>query len=256
MLQIDPSKSVLIMSHGGNTFKKKMHLFNYLFKHGQSTTTLRKFINNDEIYEMFTVAFKEEFLSCYKPSPFDICYFCAYASVQWLPTQKDLGGSEQAIVHLSEEWVKSGKSVVVYFNAPLFHKGLVHNGVVDRPSWEFVRHERQKNLILWRVFGFKTVISLPYRLNADRIFVDLHDNNPESYQLLESCKDKYDKVFFKSEFHHFMAGYVNKEPFSMERSVIVPNGIRIEEFDKPSSHYGVERNSYRMCYCSCYTRGL
>ena len=31
------------------------------------------------------------------------------------------------------------------------------------------------------------------------------------------------------------------------------NGVRVDNFKK---NFGVKKNPYRMCYASCYTRGL
>ena len=35
---------------------------------------------------------------------------------------------------------------------------------------------------------------------------------------------------------------------------MIPNGVRVETFQKNTDL--VQRNPYRFCYCSCYTRGL
>ena len=36
--------------------------------------------------------------------------------------------------------------------------------------------------------------------------------------------------------------------------IIIPNGIRVNKFNVQPDN--TERNPYRFCYCSCYTRGL
>jgi hypothetical protein len=38
-----------------------------------------------------------------------------------------------------------------------------------------------------------------------------------------------------------------------DKYAVIPNGIRIKEFEEPSE---VVREPYRFCYCSCYSRGL
>ena len=42
-------------------------------------------------------------------SPFNqIVYYCGENEIAWDPEDKKLGGSEQAVVQLSEQWTKKG----------------------------------------------------------------------------------------------------------------------------------------------------
>ena len=76
---------------------------------------------------------------------YDIVYMCGGFSISWNPEDKKLGGSEQAVVNLSENWVKMGKSVIVYGEVP----DTIVNDVVYRPWNKFDFKRKYKNLILW-----------------------------------------------------------------------------------------------------------
>lgn len=59
---------------------------------------------------------KEPYYSKYKQlfvkpdkSEYDIIYFAGGFSIKWDPRDMSLGGSEQAIVNLVNNWVKMGK---------------------------------------------------------------------------------------------------------------------------------------------------
>ena len=52
-------------------------------------------------------------------SPFNqIVYYCGEGDLAWDPEDKKLGGSEQAVVQLSEQWTKRGYLVKVYGKIP------------------------------------------------------------------------------------------------------------------------------------------
>jgi hypothetical protein len=140
-----------------------------------------------------------------------------------------------------------GKKVAVYGEVP----ELTHNGV-DYIAWNKFPHQANyKTVILWRLYGLMT--AAPFPLKAERIWWDLHDNLsggmfPDIFKLYGSVPHK---IFFKSQYHQKEFEKTTKTP--CERAVIIPNGLRISLFTQTAA---AQRNPYRFCYCSCYTRGL
>ena len=47
-------------------------------------------------------------------SKYDIVYYCGTNGNIWSPYDNNLGGSEQAVKHLTESWTKLGLNVAVY----------------------------------------------------------------------------------------------------------------------------------------------
>jgi hypothetical protein len=143
------------------------------------------------------------------------------------------------------------------------------NGVVYKPWEKFDFKRKYKNLILWRNYGQSTVI--PFNVKADFMAVDVHDNFiGQGATVFSKYYTKCDKVFLKSNYHlQCLLTKVDKhadtngaafsEPngaASADKSkiVIIPNGIRVNKFNVQPEE--TQRNPYRFCYCSCYTRGL
>ena len=250
MVQLDPFSTVILSSHSHNTYGKKKFFIAHL---NQIPCSIEKTIQNPiqkYIPENFLYRYKNIFIpSNLVEKDYDIVYMCGAFSIVWDPEDKKLGGSEQAVVNLSENWVKMGKSVIVYGEIP----NKIINGVVYKPWTEFNFNRKYKNLILWRNFGLSTII--PTNVKADFIAVDVHDNFIG--QVGEGFKKYYskcNKIFLKSNYHKeclFNKIDKNIEPNNI---VTIPNGIRVEKFNIQPEF--TQRNPLRFCYCSCYTRGL
>ena len=251
MVQLDPYSTVILSSHSLNTYSKKKFFIAHL---NQIPNSIEKIITKPiEKY------IPQKILSDYKnifnsfnsqnDKDYDIVYMCGGFSISWTPEDKKLGGSEQAVVNLSENWVKMGKSVIVYGEVP----DITLNDVVYRPWNKFDFKRKYKNLILWRNFGLSTII--PLNIKADFMAVDVHDNFIG--QVGENFKKYYNKcnkIFLKSNYHKECL--LNKVDSNIDNNKIItiPNGIRVNKFtNKPEE---IERNPFRFCYCSYYTRGL
>jgi glycosyltransferase involved in cell wall biosynthesis len=245
MVQLDPLKTIVLSSHMGNTFNKRR-----LLTRGTTRTTedfieinepLSKYIKESYYNRLRNEFYKEE------KSPYDIVYFAGGFSILWNPNDMSLGGSEQAIVNLANEWSSMGKKVAVYGEVP----DCQLNGV-DYFNWtKFPFNHVYNTVILWRYFGASC--GLPFPLKSNNIFLDLHDNfSAPLINLYKQYGKKINKVFLKSNYHK--EEFENALEEKIDNFVIVPNGIRTENFKINKDN--VERNKYRFCYCSCYTRGL
>ena len=189
--------------------------------------------------------------------PYDIVYLNGLHTVGWDPRHTNLGGSEQAIVKLSEEWVKLNKTVVVYGNFP-FDK-ITHNNIDYYNIILFPLHQKIKNLICWRTNGL--IFLVTFNIYINNLIMDFHDNFSYtleklqidmSYHLLE--KSNY--IMLKSDYHKkCYIDYLNKydKKIDLSKLLVINNGVRVDEFSvKPN----VIREPYRFCYCSSYDRGL
>ena len=248
MIQLDPEQTIVQNSHSENTFSKREILNGGICKIIQS---------NIEISRPVTELIKEQFFSRYKAiffkeekSKYDIVYFAGGFSVAWDPLSKTLDGSEQAIMQLAQSWTKLGKKVAVYGMVP-----EVRLEDVDYFDWKkFPFNEQHEIVVLWRTYGM--VCGLPFPIKAKHIWLDLHDGNFPK-QLMEMWfryNQKITKVFLKSNFHKELFEKYLRVKLDATRYTIIPNGVRIEEFLQNKDL--VQRNPYRFCYVSCYTRGL
>ena len=248
MIQLDPDQTVVQSSHTQNTFNKRELLNGGVCKIMQSNT---------EIMRPVTDLIKEPFFSRYKSlfykeekSKYDIVYLAGGFCLAWDPASKSLTGSEQAIVNLAQSWTKLGKKVAVYGMVP---ESTIEG--VDYFDWKkFPFNETHDIVVLWRTYGMVT--GLPFPLKAKHIWLDLHDGNfpKELMEMWFRYNQKITKVFFKSNFHRELFEKYFRFKLDPKRYTVIPNGVRIETFQKNTDL--VQRNPYRFCYCSCYTRGL
>lgn len=257
MVQLDPYSTVILSSHSSNTYSKKKFFIGYLNQipcsiDKQISIPIEKYIPNE-----FLCRYKKLFLEQYKTEhvdydvDYDIVYMCGCFSIEWDPVDNKLGGSEQAVVKLSENWVRLGKSVVVYGEIP--EKTI--NGVVYKPwtKFDFNPNREYKNLILWRNYGLSTII--PLNIKAKFICVDIHDNFIGQLQeIFKKYYTKCNKVFLKSNYHSECLLNKIDSSYNVDNIVVIPNGIRVDEFSICPPN--IQRNPYRFVYCSCYTRGL
>jgi glycosyltransferase involved in cell wall biosynthesis len=86
------------------------------------------------------------------------------------------------------------------------------------------------------------------------MYLDLHDNPLHAINDLKNLKFKLDGIFVKSRFHQQLVKTQLDTAVLNVPYYVIPNGVRIEKFVE--NFYKVERNPYRMCYTSWYSRGL
>jgi len=256
MVQLDPKQTLIGSSHATNTFnKREICTMSFLWKNPENpkegtlyphTLPIEETIQDivdEEMYQKYVSIFNKNEIS-----EFDISYFCGGTSIKWDPTSKSLGGSEQAIIHLCTEWVKMGKKVAVYANIT---EELSLNGVEFMDWKKFPFHKQHSVVILWRMSGINCGLLFP--IKSKKLFADYHDTNFVFRHSYLPFADKIDKIFFKSKFHLDYYQKHFKLELSPDRYSIIPNGLRVSDFTESP---GVQRDPYRFCYCSDYTRGL
>lgn len=123
--------------------------------------------------------------------------------------EKGIGGSETAVVRLSEEWKKKGYEVVVYCDCG---DTIVHNGVAYVPYYYFNPKDYFNILILWRHSG------LAGKVKARKLLVDLHDIFHESSHM--NNIHAIDALMVKSNYHRELAPNIGSHKFKT-----ISNGI-------------------------------
>jgi len=247
MVQLDAEHSIIVSSHDGNTFNKRELLVGGTHKINPTLSevpNILKYINKS-YYDRY----KQLFVKSEK-SKYDIEYFAGGFSIKWDPRDMSLGGSEQAIVNLVNNWVKMGKKVAVYGEVPEIN----FNGV-DYISWKKFKFEDEHNIvILWRLYGLWC--GAPYYFKAKQIWLDCHDNFggqfPETWK--NYGEKVVNKIFFKSNFHKDEFEKYCNTKLTSDKYVIIPNGVRVEGFLENKEKN--QREPFRFCYCSCYRRGI
>lgn len=147
----------------------------------------------------------------------DLVIYCGNTVHAWNPVlfkTKGFGGSEEAVVHLAEEWAKLGWNVTVYNNCG--HKQVREDGVTYRPFWEFNYRDKQDVVIVWR---WPKVLDAP--INAPKVFVDMHDVISPG-EFTEKRLQKVTKVFVKSQFHRDIFSNIPDDKIA-----VIPNGFQV-----------------------------
>lgn len=177
-----------------------------------------------------------------KSSGKDIAFFCGYTERQWTPNslKEGIGGSEEAIIHLSRLLSEKGWNVEVYNNCGAEEKRF--GKVKFKPYWSWNYRDKQDVIVLWR-----SPRMAKYPINAKKIVIDLHDVIKDG-EFNKERLTNIDKVFVKSNFHKSLFPSVPEEKF-----VVVPNGILTDKF-KPDAE--IKRDPYLMINTSSPDRGI
>lgn len=166
-----------------------------------------------------------------------IVIYCGNSWETWAAPSvvNGIGGSEEAVIYISQEFVKLGYSVTV-FNDCADLEGD-YEGVSYRSFFEFNPRDQFDILIGWRNNYFSPDIK------ARKKLVWLHDVPQQ-----EMFKDLFfDKVLVLSEFHKSLL----KDWVPEEKIFVTANGINLKDFEGYQ-----ERNPKRMIYTSSYDRGI
>jgi len=170
-----------------------------------------------------------------------IVYICGACPVEFGPSDKDLGGSEQAVVQLSKCWAKQGYQVVVYGNL----KECKKDGVEYRAIEELNLADTFHVAIFWRSFGIRL---LPL-IKAKVRLIDLHDSwDPKNYVAPKQILELADYVMVKSKYHRSLYPYIPDNKIK-----IIMNGVQVSLFEGIAQE---KRDPHRFIYASTYERGL
>jgi hypothetical protein len=255
MIQLNARKTIVVSSHDFNTFNKREICIGSSIGINPTVNEVENCNICDYIPYRYYKVYKKIFIK-EEESPYDIVYLAGGFTAKWDSKSQDLGGSEQAIVNLSEYWATQNKKVVVYGDM-LSGKEInyTHNGV-DYKNWRtFPYNHKFKTLILWRTNGFIT--GGLYDVKADNIYWDLHDNFAGQDLIIHKFhqnKNKINKLLLKSNYHKTEFEKYFQMTLSDDKYYIIPNGVRVDKFSVNVDN--VKRDPYRFCYVSYYSRGL
>lgn len=174
----------------------------------------------------------------------DIVYYCGPG--KYLPFEREwdgetpgLGGSEEAVVHLAENWVRKGYNVTVY-NTCRASKEI--NGVKYTEYWKWSPVDVQDVTIIWR-----DPSNLDNEIHSGKIVLDLHDVIDPSWLTPERVSN-VTKIMFKSNFHLSITPDLPSDKVS-----VLPNGVDTIKFLKKRK---VSRQPYKLMCTSSPDRCL
>ncbi len=173
-----------------------------------------------------------------KSSGKDLVYFCGPGQIlnfenKWSPDSEIIGGSEEAVINLSKEFVKKGYNVTVYCNLEGIPRTM--DGVKYDNEWNWNPLDKQDITIIWR-----DPSNCKYKINSTKVFLDLHDTIDAKYI------DKYIKneiIMCKSNFHKNL--YPNSKNIC-----VIPNGIYPLKLTKKKKNMIVCTSSPDRCLSS------
>jgi len=145
----------------------------------------------------------------------EICYFANFGNPHFEKwdgnsLKKGIGGSETAVIRLSEEWVKKGYKVAVYGDP---EKPCVINGVAYLPWYWFNPRDKFNIFISWRTWG------MAKNVKCKKFLVDMHDVFAGS-DIEDKFIKKIDRIMVKSNFHRELAPNIPDYKFN-----VISNGI-------------------------------
>jgi tetratricopeptide (TPR) repeat protein len=151
--------------------------------------------------------------------------------------EEGIGGSEEAVIQLSQELTKLGYAVTVY--ATPGPKAGVINGVTWKHYWEFNQEDSFDVLIGWR-----SPSMFDKKYSARKQYLWLHDviDTPE---LTPERVANIDKIIFVSQYHADLYPEI-----ADDKKLASGNGIDPTQFEQV-----VERNPKKVIYMSAHERG-
>jgi len=175
----------------------------------------------------------------------DLAIYCGYTSIEWNPIvaqETGVGGSEEAIIQLSKRFAKAGYNVTVYLSTPGSQEYEI-DGVKWVPYMAWNYKDKNDVVIIWRHPKM-----LDFNINAEKIYVDMHDVLPPE-EFTTSRLLKATKIMFKSKVQR---DYYPNIPD--EKCEIIPHGLDIKEFE--SQRESINKNPYLILNTSSPDRGI
>lgn len=171
----------------------------------------------------------------------EITIFCGSTPEAWAPPSVigGVGGSEEAVIYMSQELQKQGYKVTVYCNCGEY-KGT-YSGVEYKPVNAFNFKDYFNIVIAWRNNIFKYVNVL-----ARKKIVWLHDLPFEGQYKDE---EQFDHLIVLSEYHKSLL----KGDVKDNKIYVTTNGINAVDFKGLDK---IKKQPHRVIYASSYDRGL
>ncbi|HAR37131.1 MAG TPA: hypothetical protein DCS09_00280 [Porphyromonadaceae bacterium] len=178
----------------------------------------------------------------------EIAILCGPGFEKWSPknVNQGIGGSEEAIIYLSQELSRLGYKVTVYAD-PQDETGE-YQGVTYRPWYDLNIKDAFNILVVWRAVSF-----VDNNFSAKQTYLWMHDV-PVNPSFTEERMKKIDKVFVLSEFHKSLLRMRKGDGLvevPKEKLLVTANGILPVTINKKW-----ERDPYKLIYTSSYDRGL
>jgi glycosyltransferase involved in cell wall biosynthesis len=169
--------------------------------------------------------------------------FCCYAGAgPWTPDARrtGIGGSEEAVIHLTRALADRGHDVRVYMiGGPNRRYDGVWYG-----NWRSLGEHRVDAAVVWRRPRLAAWLDDRVR-HVGRRYLWLHD--VRNRDAVRDAFPAFDKVVALSRFHRAWYPFVPDD-----RIVVMPNGIDPDDFAGPHPW----RDPFRVVYGSDYGRGL
>lgn len=170
----------------------------------------------------------------------EIAIVCPFAYEVWADPNalKGIGGSEEAVIYLSRELVKSGYKVTVY-NKCRTLRG-VYNGVEYRNEYELNTNDEFSTIVAWRDPEF----FVRNKIKAENKWVWMHDVPIKDFT--EEVIASFDKVIVLSKYHRELIANVPDDKVMLSSNGIVPEQFKGLPEKKP----------HTLIYSSSPDRGL
>lgn len=170
----------------------------------------------------------------------EICIICPVSAEPWGPQsiKSGVGGSEEAVIRLSEQLAKRKYKVTVY-------NDCIEEGIFDGVRYldwkKFNIKDKFSHIISWRSNIFN------YGIEGKNRIIWFHDGIPQNFFSEDDLK-KVDRVVVLSQYHKSLVPKIVPE----DKIYVSANGIVPDDFLDIKE----ERNPHRLIWASSYDRGL
>lgn len=227
-------------------------------------TSLAQSIPSNILQERFASEMRHRFIPPKKWEKDEITILCGPGVGYWTPDSiaGGIGGSEEAVIYLSQELKKLGWKVTVYGNPG--EKAGDFDGVTYLPWYDCNPRDYFNVLIAWRFIGY-----FDADINARFTMLWLHDvpNNPD---FTKERLARVDKIAVLSDYHRSILRMFDGKQFHQvpdDKIFLTANGIPtistkiVENLDTATENDGtllmpVKRKPHTMIYSSSPDRGL
>lgn len=170
-----------------------------------------------------------------------INYYCGPGKIlkfsnKWSPYSNYIGGSEEAVINLSKEFIKENYIINIYCNLDEIsnenNNQLIENGIFYRNYWEWIPQEFSDITIIWR-----DPTNILDNINSNKIFLDLHDHfSIKDIKYFNNINPKV-IIMTKSNFQKQNLSFIKNNII-----LNIPNGIHIYNNNNNSNNIDINNN--------------